>query len=126
MGLCLFPVDGDVNSPDVSWSYSGFDIFRQRLARAEGFDLPEMRGFGGDRSWGDVSTALAPFLDHPDDHGELSAADCATVVHRLEEIIAQWEADGGDALVRQHIEYGRRLVAVLRLCVDKSVELAFG
>lgn len=126
MGLCLFADDGDVSSPDLSLSCSGFNRFRQRLARAEGFDLPEMRGFGGDRSWSDVSTTLAPLLDHPDDDGGLSVAECDVVLPRLEEIIARWEAEGGDELLQQHIEYGRELVVVLRLCVDKGVELIFG
>ncbi|MGR4877873.1 hypothetical protein ACIPUC_00230 [Streptomyces sp. LARHCF249] len=49
MGLTLFPGDGDTNSPDVDWSYSGFPAFRRQLARAEGFDLDEMSGFGGER-----------------------------------------------------------------------------
>ncbi|MEU8782574.1 hypothetical protein [Streptomyces sp. NPDC048637] len=35
MGLNLFPGDGDISSPDVAWSYTGFSAFRERLARAE-------------------------------------------------------------------------------------------
>ncbi|MEU2070187.1 hypothetical protein [Streptomyces anulatus] len=69
MGLMLSPGDDNVTSPDVSWSYTGFDMFREWLARAEGFTLAEMNGFGGDRTWNSVSTALAPLLDHPDDEG---------------------------------------------------------
>jgi hypothetical protein len=41
MGLCLFPDDGDINSPDISWSYHGFGEFRRRLAEAEGIVLSE-------------------------------------------------------------------------------------
>ncbi|MBC9716993.1 hypothetical protein H9Y04_31110 [Streptomyces sp. TRM66268-LWL] len=37
MGLILFPGDGDTTSPDSSWSCTGFDAFRRRLAEAEGF-----------------------------------------------------------------------------------------
>ncbi|WP_342787014.1 hypothetical protein [Streptomyces cyaneus] len=51
MGLVLFLGDDDVTSPDVSWSYSGFHMFREWLARSEGFDHTEMYGFGGDRPW---------------------------------------------------------------------------
>ncbi|MFJ9633608.1 hypothetical protein ACIRU8_38550 [Streptomyces sp. NPDC101175] len=60
MGLTLFAADGDTSSPDVGWSYSGFAAFRRQLARAEGIDLNEMWGFGGERPWSDVSTALEP------------------------------------------------------------------
>ena len=66
MGLCLFPDDGDIDSPDVSRSYAGFVGFRRRLAEAEGIVLSEMQGFGGRRPWSDVSTMLGLFLDHPD------------------------------------------------------------
>jgi hypothetical protein len=59
VGLMLFPGDGDVTSPDVSWSYTGFHLFREWLASTEGFTLAEMHGFGGDRAWSGVSTTLA-------------------------------------------------------------------
>ncbi len=35
MGLVLFPGDGNVTSPGLSWSYTGFNVFRECLARAE-------------------------------------------------------------------------------------------
>ena len=59
VGLMLFPSDGDVASPDISWSYTGFNTFRKWLARAEGFTLAEMDGFGGDRQWCSVHHACA-------------------------------------------------------------------
>ncbi|MFF3860443.1 hypothetical protein [Streptomyces sp. NPDC002209] len=126
MGLCLFPGDGDLTSPDVSWSYSGFKAFRRRLAQAEGFTLPDMWGFGGDRQWAEVSSTLEPLLDHPDDAGELSATDCARVLPRLVEIIMEWEAEQGDPALARHIEDARQLVIVLKTCVDENVELLFG
>ncbi|GGT00322.1 hypothetical protein [Streptomyces chromofuscus] len=80
MGLTLFPGDGDDSGPDVSWSYSGFAAFRRRLAEAEGFALRDMKGFGGDRPWSEVSTVLEPLLDRPDDGGDdLSPVECAVV-----------------------------------------------
>ncbi|GGM06594.1 hypothetical protein GCM10010129_58050 [Streptomyces fumigatiscleroticus] len=39
MGLMIAPGDDDVTSPDVSWSYTGFHMFRDWLARTEGFTL---------------------------------------------------------------------------------------
>ncbi|MGY5135735.1 hypothetical protein ACWGJW_25670 [Streptomyces nigrescens] len=125
MGLVLFPGDGDTSSPDVSWSYSGFAAFRRRLAQAEGFTLSEMWGFGGERPWSEVSTVLEPLLDHPDDGGDdLSPADCAAILPRLETITDQWAQDGDDML-HQHIEDGRKLATVLRLCIEKHVPLGF-
>ncbi|MGW1278866.1 hypothetical protein ACWD4V_18185 [Streptomyces tsukubensis] len=126
MGLVLFPGDGDNSSPDVSWSYSGFAAFRRRLAETEGFVLSEMQGFGGQRPWSEVSTAMEPLLDHPDDGGDdLSPAECASILVRLEAITDQWARKGGDQLLQQHIEDARQLAGVLRLCIEKGVPLAF-
>ncbi|MFE7958890.1 hypothetical protein [Streptomyces sp. NPDC057413] len=127
MGLVLFPGDGDVTSPDVSWSYSGFSMFRQWLAEAEGFTLAEMYGFGGDRPWSSVSTPLAPLLDHPDDDGpDLTPAQCAAMLPRLEAIIDQQQHDGSDPVLQRRLEDACELVTVLKLCLDKGVELIFG
>ncbi|MEU3480915.1 hypothetical protein ACI2LO_33120 [Streptomyces sp. NPDC033754] len=126
MGLVLFPADGDNSSPDVSWSYSGFAEFRRRLAEVEGFVLSEMRGFGGERPWSEVSTALEPLLDHPDAGGnDLSPEECASILVRLEAITYQWSHEGNDQLLRQHIEDSRQLAGILRLCIEKNVPLAF-
>ncbi|NYV73731.1 hypothetical protein [Streptomyces sp. UH6] len=126
MGLVLFPGDGDNSSPDVSWSYSGFAAFRGRLAETEGFVLSEMSGFGGERRWSEVSTGLEPLLDHPDDGGDdLSPAECASILIRLEAITDEWARDGGDQLLQQHIEDAHQLAGVLRLCIEKDVPLVF-
>ncbi|MER5688383.1 hypothetical protein [Streptomyces sp. NPDC002205] len=126
MGLVLFPGDGDTSSPDVSWSYSGFAAFRRRLAETEGFILSEMWGFGGKRPWSEVSTALEPLLDHPDVGGDdLSPAECASMLVRLEAIADQWAREGSGHRLQQHIEDARQLAGVLRLCIEKHVPLAF-
>lgn len=85
-----------------------------------------MWGFGGDRQWSEISSTLEPLLDHPDDSGDLSAADCARVLPRLAEIITEWETVEGDPAVSRHIEDARQLVIVLNICVDSNVELLFG
>ncbi|WP_106396758.1 hypothetical protein [Actinocorallia populi] len=124
MGLILFPGDGDTSSPDIAWSYSGFDAFRQELARAEGFSLSEMRGLGGDHPWSDVSTLLEPLLDRPDDGGgELSPSECAAILPRLEAIADQWRTEVD--VPRTHINAAQQLMVVLRFCVSKDVELLF-
>ncbi|MEV5205393.1 hypothetical protein [Streptomyces sp. NPDC053720] len=126
MGLVLFPGDGDTSSPDVSWSYSGFAAFRRCLAETEGFVLSEMWGFGGARRWSEVSTALEPLLDHPDVGGDdLTSAECASILVRLEAITDQWAREGIDQRLQQHIEDARQLAIVLRLCIEKDVPLAF-
>ncbi|MCF2526955.1 hypothetical protein [Yinghuangia soli] len=124
MGLILFPGDDDLSSPDVEWSYSGFAAFRRQLAAAEGFELAEMWGFGGDRPWSEVTTPLAVFLDRPDDHGgEMTPVECAALLPRLEAISGQWQHD--PEVPREHVRGIRQLAVVMHLCVAKDVELLF-
>ncbi|RVU29036.1 hypothetical protein EOT10_04160 [Streptomyces antnestii] len=124
MGLTLFPGDGDTSSPDVAWSYSDFAAFRRQLAQAEGFALSEMRGFGGERPWSDVSTSLKSLLDRPDDGGgELSPIECAALLPRLEVIVDQWRNEVD--VPQTHIDAAQQLTVVLRLCVAMNVELLF-
>ncbi|MES9524135.1 hypothetical protein [Streptomyces capoamus] len=116
-----------MTSPDVSWSYSGFNVFRRWLAEAEGFTLADMYGFGGDRPWSSVSTPLTPLLDHPDDDGpDLTLAQCTVILPRLEAIIDQRQHDGSDPVLQRRIDDARQLVTILKLCLDKGVELIFG
>ncbi|NUR01256.1 MAG: hypothetical protein HOY79_33430 [Streptomyces sp.] len=127
MGLVLFPGDDDTSSPDVSWSYTGFGEFRRWLARAEGFALDEMHGFGGPRPWNDVTTALAPLLNHPDDHGpDLSPIQCAAILPRLQEIADQYQEGSIDPVLQRHIDDARQLMVVLQFCIEKDVDLLFG
>ncbi len=77
----------DFSHTDAHWAYSGFGRFRDALAKHEGFNLDDMVGFGGDRAWDTVTTALKPLLDHSDCDGEISPEDCATVAPRLREVI---------------------------------------
>ncbi|MEU5045374.1 hypothetical protein [Streptomyces griseorubiginosus] len=127
MGLVLFPGDDDTSSPDVSWSYTGFGVFRRWLARAEGFELNEMHGHGGQRPWNDVSTPLAPLLHHPDDDGpDLLPSQCAAILPRLREIADQPRGGSIAPFLQRHLDDARQLVVVLQLCIDKNVDLVFG
>jgi hypothetical protein len=125
MGLMLCPADDDVASPDISWSYHGFSLFREWLARIEGFTLPEMAGFGGKRAWSSITTTLAPLLDHPDDDGELAPAQCAAMLPRLEAIVGERPRVADDPVLQRRIDDTRQLIDVLKYCVDKGVPLDF-
>lgn len=127
MGLVLYPGDDDVSSPDISWSCTHFHLFRVWLAQAEGFRLCEMQGFGGDRPWSTLSTTLEPLLNHPDDAGpDLAPTQCAAMLPRLEAIIDERQQEGGDPDGELRNVDARQLVAVMKFCLDKDVELIFG
>jgi hypothetical protein len=131
------PLYGDEDSPYwpgapyPQWSYGGFDRFRQRLAEAEGFSLNEMAGFGegfgedavrGTRSWDDVTTELAPLLNHSDCDGEMTPQECAAVLPRLREIITGWAtAEPGD----YDVQAGQALCEAMQLCAEQGVRLLF-
>ncbi|MFD5337597.1 hypothetical protein [Streptomyces hawaiiensis] len=126
MGLMLSPGDDDGASPDISWSYFGFSLFWQWLAEVEGFTLAEMDGFGGDRPWCSVSTTLAPLLDHPDDEGDLTPAQCVAMLPRLEAILDQQQPDDSDPVLLRRLDDLSQLVTVMRFCSGKDVGLIFG
>ncbi|MGY0466757.1 hypothetical protein ACW14Y_41855 [Kitasatospora sp. cg17-2] len=126
VGLVLFPGDDNTDSPDICWSYTGFGMFRKWLADIEGITLDGMHGFGGTRAWRDVSTTLAPLLDHSDCDGpDLTPAQCAAILPRLNEIAAMAH-DPGDPIWQRRIEDVRQLVVVLQVCIEKDVDLLFG
>ncbi|WP_328771306.1 hypothetical protein [Streptomyces sp. NBC_00286] len=45
---------------------------------------------------------------------------------RLEAIVDERRHDGGDPIVQRRIDDVRRLITVMKFCVDKDVELIFG
>jgi len=127
MGVCLFPGNGETDGPDACFSYGEFSAFRRRLAAEEGFPLGDMRGFGGDTSWGEVATVLAPLLNHPDDHGRnISSQECRLILPRLEGVLSDW-LSGSDSspAARNQVRELSDLVSVLRVCVREDVELCF-
>ena len=115
----------DPSWPWPHWSYSGFGRFRERLATFEGFALDEMKGFGGARDWGEVTTDLAPLLNHSDCDGEMTPAECAQVAPRLEGVIQAW-AIAGDPEFAYNIQAARTLVAAMSMvAADSNLTLIF-
>ncbi|MFJ3825460.1 hypothetical protein [Streptomyces nodosus] len=115
-----------MTSPDVSWSYTGFNMFKEWPAHAEGLTLAEMNGFGEDHTWSSISTTLAPLLDHPDDDGSLTPVHCAAMLPRLEAITGQLRHEDSDPVRQRRVDDARQLVTVMNYCLDKDVELVFG
>jgi len=110
MGLGLY-VGG---SRYAGWSYSGFNRFRERIAKSIGINLHKMEGFSevewdkntpweiyikaveadrkaGKISWDTVTDPIKSLLCHSDCDGEIPAEECAAIADRLEEIIKDWD-----------------------------------
>lgn len=111
------------NKSEASWSYSGFNDFRKRLANEIGICLPLMDGFwlpGYPRSevesaikrvgtdiidanfkwlpkeplkWDKIKDPIVDLLLHSDCEGELSAEQCGKIYPRLKELIEGWDED---------------------------------
>ncbi|WP_084963335.1 hypothetical protein [Thermoactinospora rubra] len=117
----------NISPGGASWSYSGFNRFRERLAVAEGFALDEMEGFKPfdapdtwvGKRWDEVQTSLKPLLDHSDCGGYLLARECEEVLPRLREIVATWP----------ETDYDRRaaeaLIAGMEHCVEHGCAMVF-
>lgn len=94
------------------WAYELFGQFRERLAAAEGIDLRGMWGFGGFGNWDSAGSDLRPLLDHADDRGHLTAAECAQVFPRLRQIALAWDPND------PNLDYDRRSGLALADCME--------
>lgn len=112
----------DISPGGASWAYGGFMRFRERLAKAEGFDLKEMQGFGGKGDWDDHPEGLKYLLNHSDCDGYLDSWECAEILPRLKEIIETWStADGYD----YDAEQARCLIAGMEHSVEHGCAVRF-
>ena len=106
----------------ASWSYSGFGIFRDRLAKSIGVELRQMEGFGGTRQWNQIQDDLVPFLNHSDCDGELAPGHCAKVAKRIMEVTSRWP----DSIEHRYDkEQARALVKAMKFCAKYSKPLEF-
>lgn len=111
MGLGL-----SVNGKHVArWSYSGFNSFRERVAKQLGIELRKMEGFtdvdkailekegweayrkayeadmlGPKISWKTIKDPIKYLLHHSDCEGTIGPKRCALIADRLEQIINDW------------------------------------
>jgi len=125
------------------WSYSGFGLFREKLAEEAGFDLRKMEGFcefnwyeemragtleqakaneGPKRPWGEIDDPIKSLLNHSDCDGELTPEECTLVAPRLRELIKDWSLDYSSVetlAVAYDKDHGERLADLM----DKAAEL---
>jgi hypothetical protein len=121
------------NKGFASWSYSGFNDFRTRLARVIGITLNDMSGFGflaekaGKQSknidWSEVDDPIVPLLDHSDCEGELDPKTCAKVAPRLRELLDKMDSDTTEE--RYDREQGLLLVEAMKQAAKTKKPLKF-
>jgi len=78
--------------------YRSFNTHRERIAKAIGFHLRSMEGFGGSVSFDTMNHPIKPLLDHSDCDGELSVDDCKSIVKGIEMIAEHFEEKYEDTL----------------------------
>lgn len=81
MGLDLH-INGYESENSKIGSYGGFMGFRVTWAKHLGFDLREMRGFGGKKKW--TKEPLQCFFNHSDCDGLLTPNDCKEILKQAE------------------------------------------
>lgn len=82
----------DVGS--VSFSYGGFNRFREMLAKEIGYNLDDFEGFGGDKSFKEMKDDIKWLLDHSDCDGHITPKRCGRIAPRLRDITKTWEKCG--------------------------------
>ncbi len=115
---------------DPSWSYSGFGIFREKVARSIGIDLNKMEGYGGLEEWDDPYEAtgdpIIHLLNHSDCDGILTSWQCNEVYPRLEEILKTWEFTVNEhADLGYDFRMGKKLVEAMKECAEEGADLIF-
>ncbi len=82
----------DFKGSKAHWAYSGFHVFRCKLANEIGINLDDMVGFERDKiSWDNIKDPIKSLLDHSDCDGKLSPKACAKIAPRLRELIRDWD-----------------------------------
>lgn len=102
----------------ASWSYGGFNRFREALAEEIGLDLNEMEGFGGTRPWKEIDDPIVALLNHTDTEGELTPEECERIWPRLRGLVLEWP-EGYD------FDNAIKLAAGMRLAALKGEQLKF-
>ena len=65
-------------------AYSGYGVWRYKIAKSKGFDLDEMDGFGGCIPW--TNQPLQLILNHSDCDGGYSVKQVPKLLHELDDI----------------------------------------
>lgn len=128
MGLDIRPVNYKELAccgPWAQFAYGGFHRFRCMLASEDGIILDAMAGFGGELPWDGVTSALAPLLNHPDNEGDLTPAECREILPRLGEIKAKWSQGEPGSAEAEEVPWLGDLITVLRYCELTGVNAAF-
>jgi len=105
----------------VSFAYSGFARFRERLAEtALGIDLRSMKGFGGEGEWSAfLDDPLYNLLYHSDCDGELEDIECEGLASRIRETIRLWNEDDYDRV------RGEELAEMIDQCAKRGGRVVF-
>ena len=108
----------DFNPGTASWSYTGFNAFRERLAKEINMNLRSMKGFGGNIKFSKFNDPIIPLLDHSDCDGHLTVKECEQVAPRLIELVKDWpdDYDRQEAI---------KLANDMLFCVKKKQKLIF-
>ena len=121
MGLDLYllePVGRD-DGGHVSWPYSGFNRFRERLCADAGMgDLGDYEGFGGAKPW-PLDRPLVRLLHHSDCDGELDSWECEGLGDAIRAVIRLWPDDDHDRV------RGERLAAMIDRAADNWGVVSF-
>ena len=104
---------------NARWSYSGFNSFRERLAKIAGFDLREMRGFNGHKRWDKIKDPIKDLLNHSDCDDELTPEQCRVIAPRLTEMIKYWDDDDYDK------QEASELIRGMEEAISKNESLVF-
>jgi len=132
MGLDLYVSNGNVSR--ARWSYSGFALFRRKLALALGIELqscvrdhnwsPVDLRTGKRILWGQLGP-MAEFLHHSDCDGELTPKQCARIAPVLRTLLQALSTATPEGYADYDLEEGAKLAKAMLECARRGKPLTF-
>lgn len=81
----------DISPGTFCMSYGSFNNLRRDIAKSCGFDLDQMEGFAGNRSWDEIRSPVAYLLNHSDCEGKIPFNEVVQLKPELDKVCALWE-----------------------------------
>ena len=102
----------DFSHCDARWAYSGFAMFRRRLAEEIGFDNYDTVTTTNDPRFEKIKDdPIIYLLSHSDCDGHLTPKQCASVAPRLRELVKNWSDEDHDKKQALKLADGMELAA---------------
>lgn len=112
----------DFNHSEAHWSYSGFNRFRRRLAKLDGYDLEKLWS-DEDNGIDHTDLPMYDFYFHSDCDGNLTPEQMKRMLPRFRELIQMMEDENIED--DWDVESATMLANDMEDCIDEGLTMEF-